>query len=847
MLISLCWLREMLPGADASDLSAASVAASLTSLGLEVESVTRQGDGLAPIVVGEIRAMTPHPDADRLTCVTLFDGTREVPVVCGASNLPPVGGRVAFAPVGVTLPAGLTIAARSVRGQASEGMICSEEELGIGPDTAGILVLDSSWAAGRPLVELVPQIQDTVLELGVTPNRPDALGHAGVARDLGVHLGVPLSLPAGASAGAWSEVPVDASLVELRAPDACGRYLGFSLGAMRVEASPLWMRVRLHRVGLRPINNVVDVTNYVLAEYGQPQHVFDRARLVGGALRVRSAEEGETLTTLDETELKLGVRDLVIADQARAQALAGVMGGAESMVTEASTEGILEVAWFNPGEVRGASKRHGLHTDSSHRFERHVDHGPMLEGAAARALELLRAHAGAEVIGRCEVTGTVPTPATIQLRHARLEAVLGMAVPADDVGRILRGLGLGVETSGEGATRVYTCTPPSFRPDLGIEVDLIEEVMRHHGLDALPAVSVGSVPAKVSEGRAPVFARADALVDAVRARGYHEHIGFAFASAAQIEALGGAAALADAVEVSNPLRSQHAMLRQSVLPSLLDAATLNASQHGRALRLFELGRTYRWATPPAGDGGAPNDGVTAEIDARLPAERLQLCCVQTTSGDQGPAVARALVVDVCDALRRVGGRPRAVAAPSPHPHLHPGVQARLEIQDHEGAWSNVGWAGELHPEICRQWDLPDAGAIFVAWVDVDALGASTPTGYEALARFPSTARDVSIELPVTVSAQAVVEIVRACANAAQSEDPDAPGIAASEGASGGIEPIEAYRGDGVPEGRKALLLRLHYRAAHRTVTDDEVQSLHETIVAASVEALDARGWTPVRR
>jgi phenylalanyl-tRNA synthetase beta chain len=842
MLISLHWINELVTTEGQTPLDETDVAVALTELGLEVEATTRVGGGLEAIVVGEVRAKEAHPNADRLTAVTLFDGAEEIPVVCGATNLPEVGGKVAFAPVGTTLPNGLKIAAREVRGATSRGMICSEVELEIGPDGDGILILNATWSAGERLLDRVPGLQDVVFEIGVTPNRPDALGHVGVARDLGVRWSRTVRKDRLQGVEEWARVPVDAGLVQLEAPAACGRYRGFALESLAVRASPLWMRTRLHRVGLRPINNVVDVTNYVLAEYGQPQHVFDRDHLDGGAVVIRSARSDETMVTLDDSTLTLGASDLVIADASRPQALAGVMGGATSMVTDGSTRGLLEIAWFEPSGVRTSAKRHGLHTDSSHRFERQVDHGALLDAAAARALTLLQTLAGASVVGRCDVRGELPSAVEIRLRHSRLEGLLGVSVPPAEVSRILLGLGVECVVTGAGNTSVYLCVPPSFRPDLSLEVDLIEEVMRHVGLDAVPVDPVASTGAAAGALREPMYARAHALVDAFRELGFHEHIGFAFTGARELELLGGAAAVERAVQVANPLRSQHAFMRQSLLPSLLDAGALNRSRHGRHVALFELGRTYAWSDAP-GAGSS----VTAEIDRSLPTERLALSAVFVPS-KQGPSTgARALVKVGLDALKRIGCTARTRPPEALDPHLHPGVQVALQASDGAGEWQVVGSVGELHPEICRAWDLPDSGRIFCVTLDVHAVPRADRGRHVPLPRFPSTSRDISIELPVHVPVSAAIEAFANVASARGTAAPDQPQISASDASGAEIEALEDYRGDGVPVGRKAMLFRLSYRAEARSVTDDEVQPLHEEIVAATILEFESKGWAPIRR
>ncbi|MCA9656960.1 MAG: phenylalanine--tRNA ligase subunit beta, partial [Myxococcales bacterium] len=475
MLISWQWLRSLvdLPQAEAEAFDPQRLADLLTSVGLEVDGIERHGAGVEVVLVGEIRSKAKHPQADRLTLVELFDGEAVVPVVCGAQNLPEVGGKVAFAPVGARLPNGMEIAEREVRGQLSRGMICSEEELDIGSDGSGILVLPQAWEAGARLIDEVPGIVDAVLEIGVTPNRPDALGHVGVARDVAVKLGGALRLPALAQ----PDVPEEAALVTLDAGDRCGRYFGYVLDGVKVGPSPLWMRVRLHRLGLRAINNCVDITNYVLMEQGQPLHAFDRARLTEGRVVIRMASAKEAFSALDGSEHELTAEDLVIADAAIPQALAGVMGGAKSMVHEGTDAILLEAAWFHPAGIRASSKRHGISSDSSYRFERGVDHGAGLERAALRAIELFTALAGATCRARAESVGERPPQPRIDLRLSRVHHLLGMPVGADEAARILAGLGVEVAREPVG---VWRCVAPTHRPDLTREVDLIEELMRFH-------------------------------------------------------------------------------------------------------------------------------------------------------------------------------------------------------------------------------------------------------------------------------------------------------------------------------------------------------------------------------
>jgi phenylalanyl-tRNA synthetase beta chain len=845
MLISRAWLEELLIDASGHGLPGdAALSQAITAVGLEVEAVTRVGQGLEAIVVGEVRSVGPHPQADRLRVVELFDGQQTLSVVCGAPNVPPPGGKVAFAPVGTTLPGGLVLTARQVRGVDSHGMICSEQELGIGSDHEGILVLPSEWAAGDRLADCVPGIVDTIFELSITPNRPDALGHVGVARDLAVKLRRTLVVPPLQE----PRVPDLPALVTIDAPDRCGRYFGYAFEGAKVGPSPLWLRVRLHRVGLRPINDVVDITNLVLMEWGQPLHAFDRATLGEGRVVVRRAAAGEKLRTLDDRELQLRPEDLVIADAVAPQALAGVMGGLRSGVTAGTTTLLLEAAWFAPKPLRNTARHHQISSDSSHRFERGVDHGSGLAAAAKRAVGLIEELTGARCVAWHVAEGLRPAVPRIGLRPARTRMALGMDVSDAEAKRILSGLQIEVDASDPAR---WECRPPTNRPDLVREEDLIEEIMRIHGLDELPAVA--SMPTAYGEPaptslREPggVLSRAeqDRLVDALAAQGLHEAVSFAFADPEKLARVQGPGVLASVVRLRNPMRGLGHVLRTHLLPGLLDAAAFNVARHTRAVRLFEVGRVYRWGDVPQGEG------PTAAIDRRLPHESLRagvLLVAARGSDDEGggPVDGRALAGTLMDALRSVGLHARLAPAAADDPelsHLHPGVRGRVTIDGRV-----VGSFGAVHPELLDAWDLPDGLAVVYGELAVDALPAAGAVRFAALPRFPATSRDLSLDLAVEVPAAVVVQALEAAAigEAARAEQArlsadDPPRLAVGEGGRPAVDVVEDYRGKGVDDGRRALLLRLGYRAAERTVTDDEVQSLHAVIVEQALATLRRR-------
>ncbi len=826
MLISRQWIESLMAPAEGERLDDEAFGDAVTSLGLEVEGVTRFGADLRTVVVAEVKAIESHPNADKLRLVDVFDGERTIKVVCGAPNVPDPGGKIAFARLGSVLPGGFNIGAREIRGVHSEGMICAEEELGIGPDGDGIMVLPSEWSPGTPLPDLVPGIEDTIFELGITPNRPDALGHVGVAADLAVKLQRATQPPHASLA----DVPEAEGLVTLGAPERCGRYIGRTFEGAQVGPSPLWMRVRLHRLGLRPINNVVDITNYVLMLWGQPLHAFDRDRLGGGRVVVRLASAGERMTTLDDAQLELSPEDLVIADAERPQALAGVMGGKDSGVEPGATQLLLETAWFQPGFVRASARRHGLNTDSSYRFERGADFGSRLQGACATAEQLIVELAGATVTGGIDVAGEVPSIAAIALRATRVTALLGMDIPAAEVERVLGGLDVAVELAGEGA---WSCTPPTHRPDLVCEEDLIEELVRHYGLDRLPAEpSMPSEPPgmRVDPAQREADARAlleDAVLDAMRSENLQEVLSFAFTDPADLRPFG--VPTERSVEVANPLRIQTSVMRTHMMPGLLRAASLNVARHARPIRVCEVGRIYDW--PRA---AASANGPTADVDAMLPRERRRAAFLICGGARGAESYAGSNVATIAaSVLARLGAAATLRPAEPTAPWLHPGVQARV----HVGA-RTVGEVGEVHPDLMKQFEFPEGIRAYYGELWLEALAGGHVARHQALPRFPSTSRDLSLEIPIAMAAATVVDALSAAEAAAEHAD-DGPRLTRGDTAGGSIEIVEDYRGQGVPEGHRALLLRLHYRAPGRSVTDEEVQTLHGAVVEAALAALKA--------
>jgi phenylalanyl-tRNA synthetase beta chain len=510
------------------------------------------------------------------------------------------------------------------------------------------------------------------------------------------------------------------------------------------------------------------------------------------------------------------------------------MGGLDSGVQAGDRELVLEAAWFQPGPIRRTARRHQLGTDSSYRFERGVDHGDNLTAAAAEAAALVEALTGAKCVGAHDARGELPSRPAIELRPKRTSVLLGMDVPVDEARRVLEGLDIEVQ---DGDPHRWRCRPPTWRPDLQREEDLVEEIVRHYGLDRLPATpSIPSEPPgmhaspeqRLGEQR---WRLEDRITDALAGAGLCENVSFAFADPAQLKWFAPHTPIDHAVRVANPMRAQSSLMRTHMLPGLLSVLALNVARHGRPARLFEVGRIYDW--PPEVQ---PGSGPTARIDVQLPRERRRAAVLLGDAGRDPDAAVRELVGIALDVLEEIGwpAQVRAVEAAEIAAWLHPGVQALLRVPSLQ---RDVGEVGEVHPDLLRAWDLD--GRAYYAELWLEALPIPDVPRYRAVPRFPSTARDLSLEVPLDLPAAAVIAaLVEAEATAVGGEDP--PRLSAGDRSRERIEVLEDYRGQGVPDGQRALLLRLHYRAEGRSVTDAEVQERHAAVVEAACAILRER-------
>jgi phenylalanyl-tRNA synthetase beta chain len=782
-----------------------SVAQKLTLAGLEVESIDRRGRDVRGVVVAEVLGKRPHPGAEKLSIVRVRAGGGEEEVVCGAPNVPAPGGLVAWAPPGATLPGGRTLERKEVRGVSSPGMLCSEVELGMSDAGDGILILSPAAMAGADVATYLGLV-DEVLEVNVTPNRPDALSHAGIAREMAALFETRWKLPAPDEV-AKGAFPAGRGVdVEIRDPEACPRYLARLVTGLRVGPSPAPMRVRLAACGVRPISNLVDVTNYVMLETGHPLHAFDLAKIAGD-IHVRRAARAERMTTLDGVDRPLQENDVVIADDKGAVALAGVMGGAGSEVSGATTAVLLEAATFDPRAVRRTAKRLGLHSEASHRFERGVDPNG-LPHASARAAALLARLGGGSLAG--EVIDRYPRaaePRKVSLSMAGLKRLAGFDIPVAEAAKHLASVEIAAQPAEDGQS--LTATVSTFRPDVTIEEDLVEEVMRLHGYDRVPArLPAGSrAPATSPE------ALADRARDTLAALGLHEAATWAFVPRAWLLALGGGRKehpLADGIVVKNPISADYEVMRTSLLPGLLDAAKRNLARGVADVALFEVGPVVR---RPESAGG---NGKDAKEPPREPVYAGALW-VGRHAGWLKPGEG----LDFFDAKRTAGELLRALGVSTPVYRartdgglLHPGAGA--DIFADAQASQPVGLVGELHPRLAAALGL-EARALYLE-IALDAVaGAGRPVRSAPTPRYPSAARDVSFWIDVAVTADAQRAAL----------------AAAAEPLLRGLAVLEDFRDPKyAPPGKKGMLWTLTYRADDRTLTDAEVDAAHARVVAA---------------
>ncbi|MDX5362671.1 MAG: phenylalanine--tRNA ligase subunit beta [Pseudazoarcus pumilus] len=789
MQFSEYWLREFVD----PQLDTAALGHLLTMAGLEVEECDPVAAEFSGVVVAQIVAAEKHPDADKLKVCKVDDGSGQLlQIVCGAPNAA-VGMKAPLARVGAKLP-GFDIKAAKLRGVESFGMLCSARELGVSEASDGLLVLPEEAAVGADVRDVLA-LNDRMFTIKLTPNRADCLSLSGVARELAALTGAPLSLP--------QTEPVVATLSDTRAivldaPQACPRYCGRVVRGVNARATtPAWMVQRLERCGVRSISVLVDITNYVMLELGQPLHAFDDAKL-SGAIHVRMPRAGEQLLLLNEQTVTPAADTLLIADEARPLALAGIMGGEESGITLDTTELFLESAFFAPDAIAGRARQYNFSSDASHRFERGVDFElprRAIERATRLILDLCGGQAGPVQEAVSEAHLPQRQPVTMRLQRAR--RVLGLDLDDAAMIALLERARLAVQRDGD----VLTVVPPSFRFDIEIEADLIEEIVRLHGYD--------NIPAKVPAGPLPMLAQPEAQRTAwslrrlLAARDFQEVINYAFIEERWERELCGNTA---PVRLANPIASQMSVMRTSLIPGLVATLADNLKRQQARVRVFELGRCFL-ADP---DGG-PVAGY------RQPVRIAALAAGPAVAEQWGVATRRADFFDLKGDLEALLAPRRAEFLPFAHPALHPGRSAEVRI---DGV--SVGVIGELHPQWAEAYDLGAAPVVFELDLAA-ALGAQVPA-YQELSRFPGVSRDIALAVDQNVP---VADLLAAMKRVA-------PPIVCS------VELFDVYSGKGVEEGKRSLAFRVLMQDTQRTLEDTEVESAISAIVGEADASFGAR-------
>jgi phenylalanyl-tRNA synthetase beta chain len=809
MRAPLSWLREYCdPGLDP-----AALADRLVMTGTEVERIDTLGpESGSGFVVGKVLAREQHPDADRLSVCRVDTGDGERTIVCGAPNVD-AGQTVAVVLPGATMPGGMKIRKAKLRGVASEGMILSAAELEIAEEADGIMVLDDGPAPGTPLSEALP-LAEPVLEIEVTPNRTDCFGVHGVAREVHAITGAELAPdPWADDAPAEGEGEAsDYASVKVDVPNLCPRFTARVFTDVTIAPSPLWLQARLTAAGQRPINNVVDITNYVMLLTAQPLHAFDLDKVSGGELIVRTAGDGEKMTTLDDVERSFDAETVLVCDREGPSGIAGIMGGQRSEVSEETTRVLLEVACWNGTNILRTSRMLGLRSEASSRFEKQL-HPDLCLRAQRIASRLLVELCGAKMVpGTIDEAAEIPEPWRLRLRASRVEGLLGMTISQDEQKTYLERLGFEARADGEDLEVVV---PPDRHYDVTREVDLIEEVARVHGIDehlptTLPATGteVGGLSREQRLRR-----RAE---DGLRDLGFDQVVGWSFTDPGEAGRLRVPEddSRATPVLLANPLSEEHSAMRTTLLGSLLDIAARNNARGASNLALFESARVYL-QDATGGEGVDPLAGHFAGDQPAPFSEPHRLAALASGSLSErswrggGEAADFFALRGALEALARQLGVELSFA-PAEEPFLHPGRSAAVAI---DGA--AAGWLGEVHPLVCRTWDLDSAVAFEIDAAPLIAAATVGEERYEDVTTFPAVYQDLAVVVPAEVPAEAVSEAIRAGGGKLLQR----------------TEVFDLFEGEQLGEGRKSLALNLEFRAPDRTLTDEEVAGLREAIRA----------------
>ena len=785
MNVSIKWLKEYVH----FDLSPEALAERLLMLGMEIESIKQLGEGLDRVVVGRINTIDKHPKADKLVLCSVDVGAgTDAQIVCGAPNARE--GLVApVALIGAELPNGLTIKRAKIRGEESQGMLCSEQELAISEEASGLMELPDDMQTGAPIVDALG-LDDVVLELEITPNRPDCLSMIGVAREISVAVGNPLRLP---------EVNIQQRMtaihnltsVTIEAPDLCPRYAARVIQGVKIAPSPTWLQRRLEAIGVGTINNIVDITNYVLMEYGHPLHAFDYHQLTENRIIVRRAKPGETLKTIDTEERELTPDMLVIADAENPVALAGVMGGFDSEITDQTVDVLLESAYFHPPSIRKTSKDLGMHTEASHRFERGADPEGVIP-AINRAAQLIVEIAGGEICsGIVDAYPGKQEATNIKFRPERANFVLGTEISEDEMRDILSRLGFTVSDA-------FEVTVPTFRPDVSQEIDLVEEIARVYGFDNIPTtLPRGDIPIPKVDPKEDLRERVKTyllqcgMMEAMNYAFYHRDV----FDRIRLESTD---PLRQAVQIANPLSEDQSIMRTTLLPSLLANAQRNRNHQINDVQFFECSKVFI----PSGTDEYPNE----------PERVAGIIVGNLGAGVYGDPLRPADFFDIkgiVEGLLDRCGISDYIIAHTDHPVFHPGRRAEVRIEDEV-----LCVFGEVHPEVLENYDLLHKAYLFE--LDFERLiGVVEPSKqFESIPIYPSVNRDLAIVLDVDTPASHPTEIIQSAGGELVS----------------GLHLFDVYTGEQVPEGKKSLAFAIEYRSTTETLTDEIVDRVHGGIL-----------------
>jgi len=799
MLVSLKWLKDYID----LELSAEELADRLTMAGLEVDEIQTLAPKFSGVVAAKILSVRPHPNADKLSLCDVTDGAETYPIVCGAKNIH-AGDVVPLAKTGAVIPGGYTIKSTTLRGEKSEGMLCSEAELEIGDDASGILQLPADMALGRPLQEAL-DLGDTVLDIGITPNRSDCLSMIGIAREVAALTGKKMKMPDVRILESAQDVSLLSS-VTIEDADLCPRYTARLIQNVTIGGTPVWMKTRLEAAGLRAINNVVDVTNFVMLEMGQPLHAFDFRFLEEGRIVVRKSKPGEEFISLDEKSRLLPENTLLICDGKKPVAIAGIMGGLNSEVKEDTRTILLESAYFNPASIRRSSRSLGMPTDAAFRFERGIDPEGVVR-ALDRAAQLIAELSGGEVCRNYldEYPAKIKAVDNIPLRMDRVRQVIGAGVPAREAVRILKSIGMALRREGKGAYRV---TPPSFRVDIEREIDLIEEIARLYGYHLVPS-TLPSVSVSETE-TIPRLALEERVRRLLTGSGYSEIINYSFSSPDSAEALG----LSPEDErrrfvvIKNPLTEDQSIMRTTLVYGLLETLKKNLRNASFNLKLFEIGRTFF----KRHDGELPEErNILAALAAGKVSDDLWGSKVSVDFYD-----LKGSLENIFQDLKMDSCRCRTE---TPEPFLHPGQSCGVYMGD-----VRIGFLGKAHPEVLKKMDIKSDAYLFE--INLDLLGEQTGRRirYRELSKFPAVQRDVAFVLPESMESEKMLEIV----------------LSQHEDLLENVSIFDIYTGKGLEERTKSLGLRFSYRALDRTLTDAEINSIHNRIVQNTVQQTGAK-------